>query len=199
MVLIKIRKNVVRNTVNSIFTLVCLFSSMQSSAAEFVYISDSLRVGVRSEPVNSVPPIGVVLTGMKLEVLETQDGYLKIKTDKNLTGWIKDIYVTKTPPAMIQLNSLQARYDKLKSEVSKGGETTDILEKANAALNEQIDELKQQRREWQRERAGMLASQYSDNSVFWYILIVVLVGISFVAGMLWHRNLVMKRLGGLRF
>lgn len=199
MALIKIKKNFFRNTVNSIFALVCIFSSMQGIAAEFVYISDSLRVGVRSEPVNSVPPIGVVLTGMKLEVLESQDGYLKIKTDKNLTGWIKDIYVTKTPPAMIQLNKLKSKYDKLKSEVSKGGETTDILEKANVALNEQIDELKQQRREWQRERAGMLASQHSDSSVFWYIIIVVLMGISFGAGILWHRNLVMKRLGGLRF
>ena len=46
------------------------------SAAEYVYISDNLRVGVRTEPVSGVPPISVVFTGMRLEVHEKVDGYI---------------------------------------------------------------------------------------------------------------------------
>ena len=38
--------------------------------ADSVYVKDSLRVGVRTEPSNSVAPIGVVVTGMQLEGLE---------------------------------------------------------------------------------------------------------------------------------
>ena len=167
-------------------------------AAEYVYISDNLRVGVRTDPVSSVPPIGVVFTGMRLKVQERQDGYIKITTEKGVTGWIKDIYVTEKAPAIIQLNSLRAKYDKLKKELSQGNESTGMLEKANMALSEQLDELKKERREWQRERVSLMVKQYNDTSWFWVIWVVLLVIASFAGGAFWYRSQAMKRLGGLR-
>lgn len=173
-------------------------SSVVANAAEYVYISDNLRVGVRTEPVSSMPPISVVFTGMRLEVHEKSDGYIKITTDKGVSGWIKDIYVTKAPPAIIQLNQFKVKYEKLKKELSQGSDTTLVLEKANIALNKQVDELKEERREWSRERATFLATQYKETSWFWIVEIVVLVILSFVAGIYWYKTQVMKRMGGLR-
>ena len=173
-------------------------ASVSVSAAEYVYISDNLRVGVRKEPVSGVPPISVVFTGMRLEVHEKIDGYVKITTDKGIEGWIKDIYVTKKAPAIIQLNAFRVKYDKLKKELSQGSDTASILEKANLTLNDQIDELKAERREWSRERASLMASQYKKSSWFWIIEIIVLISVSFGAGVLWYKTHVMKRLGGLR-
>ncbi len=172
--------------------------SFAVNAAEFVYISDKLRVGVRPEPIGSVPPISVVFTGMRLEVHEKTEGYVKITTDKGVSGWIKDIYVTKKAPAIIQLNTLQAKYDKLKKELSQGNETTAVLEKANIALNEKVNELKAERREWSKERAKVIATEYKESSWFWIIEAVVLIVASFFAGIYWYKNHVMKRLGGLR-
>ena len=72
----------------------CLFSGISLNVfAESVYVSDNLRVGVRPEPDNGYAPVGVVTTGMKLDVLERKEGYLKVRTDTDLVGWIKDIYV----------------------------------------------------------------------------------------------------------
>lgn len=181
-----------------IFGLLIFSCSFAVNAAEFVYISDNLRVGVRPEPIGSVPPISVVFTGMKLEVHEKTEGYVKITTDKGVSGWIKDIYVTKKAPAIIQLNSLQAKYDKLKKEFSQDNETTVVLEKANIALNEKVNELKAERREWSKERAKVIATQYKESSWFWIIEAVVLIVASFFAGIYWYKNHVMKRLGGLR-
>lgn len=168
-------------------------------AAEYIYISDNLRVGVRTEPVSGVPPISVVFTGMHLEVLEKTEGYVKIKTDKGVVGWIKDIYVTKKAPAIIELNVFRKKYEKLKKELSQGGETTSMLEKANMALSEQLNELKSERREWSRERARLMASQYKESSWLWIVGVIVLTVLSFLAGVFWHRSQAMKRLGGLRF
>ncbi len=179
-------------------SLIVLTCPVAVSAAEYVYISDNLRVGVRTEPVSGVPPIGVVFTGMRLEVHERVDGYLKITTDKGLSGWIKNIYATKKAPAIIQLNAFRVKYDKLKKELSQGGDTAAILEKANIALNQQVDELKAERREWSKERATLMVSQYKESSWFWIIEILVLVVLSFVAGVYWYKSQVMKRLGGLR-
>ena len=193
-----INNDISRYFLSLIISVMILSCSLTVNAAEYVYISDNLRVGVRTEPVSSEPPISVVFTGMRLEVHEKVDGYVKITTDKGVSGWIKDIYVTKKAPAIIQLNSLQLKYDKLKKELSQGSDTTDVLEKANLALNEQVNELKAERREWSRERAKVIASQYKESSWYWIIEVLVLVVLSFVAGIYWYKMQVMKRLGGLR-
>ena len=175
-----------------------LFSSLAVNAADYVYISDNLRVGVRTEPVSGIPPIAVVFTGMHLEVHEKADGYVKISTDKGVTGWIKDIYVTNKAPAIIQLNTFKLKYEKLKKELSQSGETAALLEKANLALNEEVNTLKIERREWAKERATVMASQYKESSWFWIVEVIVLIILSFVAGIYWYKTHVMKRLGGLR-
>ena len=200
----KMKKNknshgsILRYILSSLSALLILSSSVVANATEYVYISDNLRVGVRTEPVSSMPPISVVFTGMRLEVHEKSDGYIKITTDKGVSGWIKDIYVTKAPPAIIQLNQFKIKYEKLKKELSQSSDTTLVLEKANIALNKQVDELKEERREWSRERATFLATQYKETSWFWIVEVIILVILSFVAGIYWYKTQVMKRMGGLR-
>ena len=181
-----------------IISFIVLLYSMSANAADYVYISDNLRVGVRTEPVSGVPPIGVVFTGMRLEVHEKEDGYVRITTKKGLTGWIKDIYVTKKAPAIIELNSFRKKYEALEKEVSQGSDTTVLIEKANVALTKQVDELKEERQEWTRERAALMASQYKDSSWLKAVGVFVLVILSFIAGIFWYKTQVMKKLGGLR-
>lgn len=181
-----------------ILSVFLLNSAFTVKAAEYVYISDKLRVGVRVEPASGTPPIGVVFTGMRLEVHEKTDGYIKITTDKGVTGWIKDIYVTEKEPAIIQLNSLRGKFNNLKKDLSAGNEGTAILEKANLALNNQLEEMKSEHREWSAERAKLMASQYKESSWLWVAEILILILISFVAGIFWYKSYVMKRLGGLR-
>ena len=84
---------------------VLLFSTVLQ--AETAYVTDTLRVGIRPAPDNQTAPIGVVKTGMQFKVLETIDGFVRIKTDSDLEGWIRDSYVVKDPPAMIKLEALQ--------------------------------------------------------------------------------------------
>lgn len=194
----KLQKN--KSVRGYFFSIIIILMSLNFStyAAEYVYISDNLRVGVRTEPMSGVPPIGVVFTGMRLEVQDRKEGYVKIATDKGISGWIKDIYVTKKAPAIIELNAFKAKYDNLKKELSKSQETTALLEKANLALSEKIDELKAEQRDWSRERASLMASQYKDSSWLWIIELVVLVVVSFAAGAFWYRTQAMKKLGGLR-
>lgn len=193
-----IYSGVLRCFLSSLSAVLILSTSVVANAAEYVYISDKLRVGVRTEPVSSMPPISVVFTGMRLEVHEKSDGYIKITTDKGVSGWIKDIYATKKPPAIIQLNQFKVKYEKLKKELSESSDTGSVLEKANISLSKQVDELKEEQRGWSRERATYLATQYKDTSWFWIIEDIVVVILSFIAGIYWYKSQVMKRMGGLR-
>ncbi len=178
--------------------LMVLSVSANVSAAEYVYINDHLRVGVRSEPVSGVPPINVVFTGMRLEEHERTAGYVRITTDKGISGWIKEIYVTKKAPAIIQLNVFQAKYDKLNKEFIKRNDTTVVLEKENKVLNDQVNEFKKEQREWLKERVELILSQNKESFWIWILTIIVLISMSFVAGVFWNKTQVTKRLGGLR-
>jgi len=170
--------------------------------AKMIYVNDNLRVGVRSEPSSQVAPFSVVVTGMRLEVLEQQPGYLKIRTNKGEVGWIKEIYVSDQPPAMMRIETLKAQYQTLKQQLQEQDETIKILETANLALNEQIDNLKKDRSRWQLEKARSdYVQQGGMNARFWWWISLaglLLVAAAFTSGMIWHRQQAMKRLGGLR-
>lgn len=183
-----------------LFTLI-LFAGLSVSAfAETVYVSDELRVGIRPEPDIGYSPVGVVVTGMKLDVLDRQAGFVKIKTDDGMIGWIKDIYATDKKPAMLRLQHLQKKHTVVANQLKEISKDLKTLESSNQSLNEQVEELKQERAEWQLLQAKLASSQQQAKSTwYWWLmaLVVVLVG-SFVGGIQWHRIQAMKRLGGLR-
>ena len=157
-------------------------------------------MGVRTEPSNSVAPIGVVLTGMQLEVLERNDEYIKIRTNQGLEGWIKTTYVDEDPPAIIRLNQLQQEYDQLRSRVGKHDDMLKSTESTNKSLTQQLDALKTANAELQQALAKeQQRKSESVSSYFWTILASIcfaVVGV--MIGVVWHRRQAMKRLGGLR-
>jgi len=181
--------------------LVCLFLLLTVRAyAETVYVQDSLRIGVRTQPGNSATPIGVVVTGMRLEVLENSGDYVKIRTDKGLEGWIKESYVAPDVPAVIQLEALQKEYAELKARVGKHDDLLKSSESANQSLNKELDETKNLNAELrlQLSQARQQNSQ-SGSTLIWLILsYMIIAGLGVAAGIVWHRRQAMKRLGGLR-
>ncbi len=182
---------------SAIFYLVLLGFSADV-LAQSVFVNDQLRVGVRPEPSQLVAPVGVVLTGMKLQVLERKDPFIKIRTEKGLEGWIKDIYVTDKTPAILRVKDLQNQQKKVQQELQDVVKTKTALEEANAILNDRIDALKAQRAEFQRNQAIQIISSAKSGSgvsIIWSIGGIV---IGFILGYLWHRHQSMKRLGGLR-
>ncbi len=166
-----------------------------------VYISDMLRVGVRPEPDSRVTPVGVVTTGMHLEVLAQRDGYMKIRTDKGLTGWIRDIYTTEEPPAMIRLEQVREQRAAMEKELTELRQAVNALEEANQTLNSQLDDLKAERSKLQLRVARSAAqTKESGSMVIFWVIGLVLIGIAaFAGGVVWQRYQTSRRLGGLRF
>ena len=167
--------------------------------AKSVYVNDQLRVGVRPEPSQVVAPIGVVLTGMKLEVLAKKDIFIKIRTKDGLEGWIKNIYVTDKTPAILRLKDMNRKYQEVQKQLDDIEKTRAALEEANSILNDKIDTLKVQRAELQRNQAIQIVSSVksatSGMQIVWLVISLIL---GLALGYFWHRHQSMKRLGGLR-
>lgn len=179
---------------------ICFGVTPAWSIADTVYINDKLRVGVRPEPNTRSTPVGVVVTGMKLEVLGESNGYIQIRTDKGLTGWIRDIYVTETPPAMIQLQQIQEQSESSVSELQELRENTRVLEQANTQLNEQLDQVRAERARLQLRLARSTSESKTTDHAWIYWLLGLLIGIfaAFSGGVYWQRRQTTRRLGGMR-
>lgn len=174
------------------------------AVAEQVYINDTLRVGVRPSPSGSVAPIAVVTTGMKLNVLDRVDGYLKIRGEKGIEGWIKDIYVVDVAPSIIKLHALQTKHaaamkelKNLKADLRVAAETTQVLSEQLAAQKADKSKLQLEL----ARKVGVERLEETQHSILWWIGLFVIPGMAFGAfygGIVWYRNQAMKRLGGLR-
>lgn len=171
-----------------------------SAHAETVYVQDTLRIGVRTETGSNSAPVGVVVTGMRLEVIERSQDYVKIRTDKGLEGWIKESYVATEKPAVIKFEELQQEYTQLKSNVGKHGDLLKDSETTNKSLNKELEEVREANADLRAELASL--KEQSKESSGPYLLLVVsyllIASAGVAAGIAWHRRQAMKRLGGLR-
>jgi SH3 domain protein len=173
-------------------------------AAEQVYINDTLRVGVRPSPSSSSAPIAVVTTGMRLQVVDRVDGYLKIRGDDDIEGWIKDIYVVADAPSVIKLHQLQKKYAVAMDKVKHLQSDLQVATEATQMLSEQLESQKMDTSKLQQELArkvGLQRLEETQHSLMWWIglfVIPILCFAGFYSGIVWYRNQTMKRLGGLR-
>jgi SH3 domain protein len=139
-----------------------------------------------------------VKTGMRLNVLETSNGFVRIKTDNDLQGWVRENYVVKTPPAMIKIKTLQQRQGTLKGKLKTLEENNQVLQEANRVLNTRVDQLSTERSQWQLAQARATLNSNEISWYWWLLGALIVAGAGFYSGISWYRHLVMKRLGGLR-
>jgi len=184
--------------------LICISSLVyaQTVSAETVYVSDNLRVGVRPSPDSSIAPINVVTSGMHLTVIESEGSYIKIKTETGITGWVKEVYMTKDVPVREKYKELNIKYEKQADIISNLNESIEILTKIKTALITDLDKQRTEKSELDLKLARILEERYVDdlrtNQGSIIIISIVIFVLAFIIGMLWYRYLVTRRLGGLR-
>lgn len=175
-----------------------IFVSTSAVVAETAYVSDTLRVGVRPTPDSQVAPTGVIKTGMLLEILESTGDYVRVRTEDDLEGWVRDIYVVNTPPAMIKLQTLQQQHHKLEGKLTILEKNNQDLLEANQIMSRRLDQLSAERAKWQLSQARAALTNNEFSWLWWLLGILMLIGAGFYSGISWYRQSVTKRLGGLR-
>jgi SH3 domain protein len=170
------------------------------AGAETVYVTDNLRIGVRPAPDNNAAPIGVVVSGTKMDVLKRSDDYVKIRSAEGIEGWIKEIHITKEAPVRLQLDQITALYQQVKKDADEKSVQLKTVEDSHGKLTDEVAALKKSNEQLTSELQATGTDKGSSLVWLWIAMLVLAVGGgSFYAGMLWHRQFVMKKLGGLRF
>lgn len=172
-----------------------------SAAAETLYVNDMLRLGVRAEPASNEAPLTVVTTGAALEVLDRTRGYVKVRTEDGVVGWVNSVYVTGEEPARRRIEKLKVEHERVRRELEEmRASSSDTLE-SNAALRNEVNELRDENGKLHAQLAKVYqtTSRRSDDWSWLYTAAMIgLFVLGIVLGVLWHRQQIAQRLGGLK-
>lgn len=150
-----------------LFSFLILLSA-QSASAETQYVSDILRVDLRSGPSNEYRIIAILKSGTKLDILKNGDNedWTKVATgsgDDRKEGWIRTQYLVSEPIARDKLEQAQRELSLLKDQKGKQGESILLLNSELSQLKAAYDKLDKEHRALTKEHEKL--SEISSNAV----------------------------------
>lgn len=124
-------------TINLCFFLVFLFSlsGLGTGLAETMYVTDRLYLSLRNAPDPEQRPLTLLLSDMKVDVLETEGDWARVKLQDGRTGWVMKRYLTKNLPKSIIINQLE-------EQIESKNNLLERLKKDNISLRKEIEPLK---------------------------------------------------------
>jgi SH3 domain protein len=121
--------------------ILCLFVCIQVSA-ETLYVSDVLRITVRTGPTTDNEIIEMLASGDMLETTgEESDGWFPVRTAKGTAGFAMSRFLVSEPIARDQLADLQVQFESLQAEPDSLQATVVQVQNENRNLSVQNDEL----------------------------------------------------------
>lgn len=83
-----------------------LFLAAAIVPAEQRYIVDTVHVSLREGPGSAFKAIKTLQTGQSFEVLESRNGYVRVRTEEGDEGWVPNQYTDDNPPDAILVKQL---------------------------------------------------------------------------------------------
>jgi SH3 domain protein len=103
-----------------IIILLTLFLSLTSLAsAEKRYVTDRILLGIHVEADEASALIKSVPSGTELDVIDTAEGFVKVKLEDGTVGWASTGFVMEQPPASRKYDVLAHEYEQTTQELDK--------------------------------------------------------------------------------
>jgi len=123
---------------NRIFISLLLFAGIslpQTAVAETFYVSDQLRITLRSGQGNQFQIIRALESGTPLEVTEQTDtGYSQVRLEDGTEGWVRSQYLVNEPIAKDKLSKAELKLKKLTKSLGTIKTERDSLREENKVL-----------------------------------------------------------------
>ena len=127
------------------------------SPAHAEYVTDKLRVEIRSGPTTGHRIVTYLTGGTPFEVVSTGEGFTQLRTANGVEGWIANDYVSAEPGARSLLREAEAKIEKLQANLEEAtagsGNVFKELETAQATIASMTTALDETRSELARVKA----------------------------------------------
>ena len=190
------------------FAVSCLATwtvGLPVAAAEIVYVTDELRLGLYDSELTSGRPFKTLISGAELTVLERSLMSIRVRTEEGDEGWVKTAYIVDTEPGRRRAERLEAANAGLSEE--KSALTTslaaaeariDDLESEVAAANAGIAELPQLREDHEALKAQVATRDQRVPLAFAIAGAALTLVIGGIGGYWWLDRRVRSHFGGIR-
>ena len=112
----------------------CLVLFSTPVFADNKYISDTVKVTMRTGPGNDRKIIALLSIGTKVEVVQPGDEWTLVRLANGKEGWVINRFLTDKIPSDIELNLLKSKYDALKASASEMQKKNSFLTAENEKL-----------------------------------------------------------------
>jgi len=138
------------------FTVLVLFllTLCIAGQAKAEYVSDNLKITVRTGPGNDRKIIAMLEAGEKVDVLTSSDGWSQVQFSGDKRGWVLSRFLTSDEPCRYTLGKLEEEFTKLQNQAGPLIEENKRLKKENKEMFTQLAE--------QTKRAGVLKNELDN-------------------------------------
>ena len=112
----------------------CLVLFSTPVLAENKYVSDAVKVTMRTGPGNDRKIISLLRVGTKVEVVQPGDEWTLVRLANEKEGWVINRFLTDKIPSDIELKILKSKYQALKDSASQIQEKNSLLKAENEKL-----------------------------------------------------------------
>jgi len=113
----------------------CLILFSTPVFADSKYISDDMKITLRTGPGNDRKIISMLGVGKKVEVLELGDEWTLVRLNNGKEGWVISRFLTDEIPSDIELKILKSKHEDLMADALKMKEENSLLKAENKKLN----------------------------------------------------------------
>lgn len=158
------------------FIGICLFLFCSISQAETLYISDFLRITMRTGPGIDHKIIEMIKSGQSVTVLEQGPEWTKILLPTGKEGWVLNRFLTPKPPSGLLLKKLEEKHAELSLQITTLIDENKRLRNENQRLDAELKtssrNLKKVTDSYQKLKSG--SAEYLDVKSRYEMMVVQL-------------------------
>lgn len=171
------------------------------------YVTDQLRLGFHRAPDTSDNPFRMLQSGEKVEVLERNRFYARVRASDGVEGWVKAGFLMNDRPAVLRVAEVEAKESELDAELQRIAEERESNSQQIASLQSKVDDATGRLQTVQDENLRLQQENEAYQERFsipsvpitWTLggaLFTLVAG--FLLGLLWVDHRSRKRHGGIR-
>jgi len=141
----------------------CLLAVAATARAETVYVSDVIKLSVRSGPGNEHKAIAVTESGQPLELIKPGEEWSLVRLANGAEGYVLARYLTTVQPGRFQYGQLQDKIKALTAQAAGRAEENSRLKAENEKLaaavsggQKQIDSLRSEYETFKQEASDLV-------------------------------------------
>lgn len=126
-----------RYRIAGLLLLLCLVSA--SAYGETMYVSDMLKLTLRTGPSMENKILAVIDSGQMMDVLEFGDEWARVRLPSGKEGWVLSRYLTSDETNNIKLERLETKHKNLMAQAAELLEENKILKAENKKFSAEFE------------------------------------------------------------